>query len=107
MTWTQGEALALVREIEGVAPEFGAHVALTGGLLYKDGVRKDADILFYRIRQVDGIDEAGLFTKLADLGIVRTKRHGWVQKARWQGKSIDFFFPEYVDQPGDAEGAGY
>ena len=53
-------AVALCREIEKIAPNFGCHVALTGGCLYKDGARKDIDILFYRIRQVEKIDHEGL-----------------------------------------------
>lgn len=39
--WTQAEAIALCRKIEDVCPAFGCHVALTGGVLYKLGERKD------------------------------------------------------------------
>lgn len=52
MSWTQEEAIQLCRLLEALAPTFGCHVALTGGCLYKDGERKDCDILLYRIRQV-------------------------------------------------------
>lgn len=96
MSWTREEAVELCTAIEAVAPEFGAHVALTGGLLYKTGERKDADIMFYRIRQ-SSIDESGLFEALQGLGIELTERFGWVQKAVFRGKNIDFFFPEHVD----------
>lgn len=93
--WTQAEALSLCREIEAYCPQHGAHVALTGGLLYKDGPRKDADILFYRIRQVEEIDYAGLFETLKlCLGIEKTGGFGWCHKALWNGKKIDFFFPD-------------
>lgn len=93
--WTQIEAIKLCREIESISPQFGAHVALTGGLLYKDGQRKDADILFYRIRQWKQIDSEGLFAALkASLGIEKTGGFGWCHKATWNGKPIDFFFPE-------------
>lgn len=92
--WTQSEAIALCIEIERIAPQFGAHVALTGGLLYKQGERKDADILLYRIRQVEEIDEAGLFEALAAIGIAKTGGFGWCHKAEYAGKKIDFFFPE-------------
>ena len=51
MNWTQQHAIELCKRIESVCPRYGCHVALTGGLLYKDGPRKDCDILFYRIRQ--------------------------------------------------------
>lgn len=92
--WTQSEAIELARLIEAVAPAHGAHVALTGGLLYKDGPRKDADFLFYCIRQRDRIDENALLAALADIGLLIGVRKGWVRKAVWMGKSVDLFFPE-------------
>ena len=93
-TWTQAEAIELCRQIEAVCPAFGCHVALTGGLLYKEGSRKDADILFYRIRQVPEIDEDGLLQALGKIGLDLTTEHGWVQKAFWKGKAVDLFFPD-------------
>lgn len=68
--------------------------ALTGGLLYRDGPRKDCDILFYRIRQIDAIDEDGLFAALAEIGVVKMSGFGWCHKAEYHGKPIDCFFPE-------------
>ena len=62
-TWTQPEAIALCKDLEAFAPEYGCHVALTGGLLYKDGPRKDVDIVLYRVRQVSEIDMAGMELK--------------------------------------------
>lgn len=96
--WQQCEALDLVRRIEAICPKYGCHVALTGGLLYKDGPRKDADILFYRIRQEPKIDVDGLFGALSGaLDIVRGEGFGWLVKATLGGKNIDFFFPEEQD----------
>lgn len=94
MQWDQSEAIELCREIEVFCPAFGCHVALTGGCLYKDGLRKDADILFYRIRQVSEINIDGLFAALETLGIEKTGGFGFVHKALYRGKGIDFFFPE-------------
>lgn len=94
MTWQQSEALALCRAIEAICPAFGCHVALTGGLLYKDGPRKDCDILFYRIRQVEMVDTTGLFIALAEIGINYVSGFGWCWKAEFEGKPIDCFFPE-------------
>ena len=94
MKWTQQQAINLCRLIETVAPDFGCHVALTGGALYKDGERKDADILLYRIRQVEKIDVAGLMEELKKLGVEPGIDYGWVFKATYEGKAIDFFFPE-------------
>lgn len=93
-TWTQPEALDLCRQIEAFCPSFGCHVALTGGLLYKDGPRKDADILFYRIRQVENIDVSGLLVALEQIGVVKKSGFGFVHKAEFNGKGVDLFFPE-------------
>lgn len=92
--WTQEEATALCRMIEGICPTFGCHVALTGGLLYKDGLRKDADILFYRIREEPEIDISGLMAALSEAGIEPGNDYGWCYKASFNGKPIDFFFPD-------------
>ena len=94
--WTRADAVLLCIAIEQICPTFGCHVALTGGTLYKHGVRKDADILFYRIRQKNSIDVNGLFDALkAELDIVRDSDGlGFCVKAKRHGKGIDFFFPE-------------
>lgn len=93
--WTQDEAISLCRYIEFICPQFGCHVALTGGTLYKDGPRKDLDILFYRIRQVHEIDIDGLFAELDTvLGFKKLSGFGWVYKAEYGGKKVDCFFPE-------------
>lgn len=112
--WKQSQAIELASEIEKGAPQFGAHVALTGGCLYKRGKRKDADFLFYRIRQVEEIDEAGLLKWLADNGLEIGERYGWVVKAKTStGMSVDLFFPEsknnhlFPMRPGDTRSAKY
>lgn len=92
--WTQSEVIQLIKEIESFCPLYGYHVALTGGLLYKEGKRKDADILFYQIRKFDNLNEDGLWSKLEEIGIVKDIQYGWVTKAKYQEKNIDFFFPE-------------
>ena len=101
--WTQPEAIALCRQIEAICPNFGCHVALTGGLLYKDGPRKDCDILFYRIRQVEEIDIDGLFNALGNIGVNKIGGFGWCHKAEFEGRAIDCFFPE--EQDGEYERA--
>lgn len=92
--WTQAEALALCVAVEKVCPAFGCHVALTGGLLYKEGARKDCDLLFYRIRQVKEIDQTGLWGALDKIGLSKVSGFGWCHKAKFLGKSVDCFFPE-------------
>lgn len=105
--WTQQQAIELCRKIEMLAPKYGCHVALTGGTLYHFGERKDADILFYRIRQVEEIDVDGLMSALADIGITPGRDYGWCHKATYEGRAIDFFFPERPggDYPNSADRA--
>lgn len=95
--WTQAEAIQLCQAIELIAPRFGAHVALTGGTLYKNGARKDCDILFYRIRQAPKIKVEELFNALELIGLVKLSGFGWCYKAIFQGKHVDCFFPEEGD----------
>lgn len=92
--WTQQEAIALCKQIEPLCPQFGCHVALTGGLLYKEGTRKDCDLLFYRIRQNSRIDKVGLFNALLAVEVQHARGHGWIHKCLWRGKGVDCFFPE-------------
>src|SRR5690554_5181244 len=87
-------AVELCRKIEEFAPQYGSHVALTGGCLYKDGDRKDIDLLFYRIRQVDDIDYTGLFNALSGIGFSDCNGFGWLFKSTYAGVNIDMFFPE-------------
>ena len=96
--WTQDEVIRLCIELEKIAPKYGAHVALTGGLLYKSGRRKDADILLYRIRQAPEIEIDDMFAGFEDAGVVKTGGFGWCHKAEWNGKKIDFFFPEEIGE---------
>lgn len=94
--WSLAEAVELCRIVEDICPKFGCHVALTGGTLYKGGKRKDCDLLFYRIRQVEHIDLDGLWDALARFGIEKVSGFGWVYKAKVgiERKSLDCFFPE-------------
>lgn len=92
--WVTADAIALCKSVEAICPAYGCHVALTGGLLYKDGPRKDCDLLFYRIRQSAEIDRDGLFLALDDIGLSLTGGFGWCHKAAWQGKPLDLFFPD-------------
>ena len=94
--WTREDAIALCVVIESVCPQYGCHVALTGGLLYRMGSRKDADVLLYRIRQVEEIDLQGLFVALRPLGLeCLAVQKKWCLKATYQGKPIDIFLPDY------------
>jgi hypothetical protein len=92
--WTRDLALELCRDLERLAPAHGAHIGLTGGLLYKDGPRKDCDIIIYRIRQWPEIDADAMFAAFGSVGVTKVSGFGWCHKAEWRGMPIDFFFPE-------------
>ncbi len=92
--WTLPAVMLLARAVEAIAPPFGFHVGLTGGLLYKDGPRKDADLLFYSIRQTVAPDQPGLIAALAGCGVTIKSTHGWMAKAEWRGMPLDLFFRE-------------
>lgn len=92
--WTQPEAIELCVKIEKLCPMHGCHVGLTGGVLYKEGPRKDLDLILYRIRQVEEIDYVGLFETLEAIGITKLSGFGFCIKAQYEGKSIDFLLPE-------------
>lgn len=94
--WTLPAALDLIKQIEEVCPACGCHVALTGGVLYKDGGRKDLDLLFYRVRQTM-LNHEALEDALAQLGIIVTSKRGWLWKAKYFVRDIDIFFPEPRD----------
>ena len=79
------QALEICRRLEAIAPDFGCHVALTGGTLYKDGERKDVDILFYKIRQEDCMYVQDLLRELETKGFEMGYQYGWVFKAKFYG----------------------
>lgn len=96
--WDALTAISLCKAIERVCPPFGCHVALTGGVLYKEGLRKDCDLIFYRIRQVEEINYEGLFKALEGVSVVRVSGYGWCHKAVYtkdgRGLGMDLLFPE-------------
>lgn len=94
--WLLKDAVTLCKLVELICPQFGCHVALTGGSLYKEGERKDCDLLFYRIRQVPAIDMAGLLVALHRIGVSHVAGSGWCFKAKYRGKNVDMLFPEAV-----------
>jgi hypothetical protein len=105
------DAIELATLVESLCPAFGCHVALTGGTLYKAGPRKDIDLLFYRIRQVDTIDRAGLLYTLEQNGFTLGARKGWVRKATYLHRhgftlTVDLFFPELPAEWDNAPGDG-
>lgn len=84
--WFLQDAIKLCKKLELIAPAFGGHVALTGGCLYKNGPRKDLDILIYRSTDEDPFDWDGFFGALERHGFQRKEDYGFCKKA--------WYFPE-------------
>lgn len=92
--WTTEEAIALCKLVEGFCPDYGFHVALTGGLLYKEGGRKDCDLVLYQIRQRQP-DWNGFWKAAAAHGFDENPQcFGFVSKTHFNGKCVDFLWPE-------------
>lgn len=93
--WSQNDAIEFARLLEDITPFFGYHVALTGGCLYKDGTRKDCDIVLYQIRQAEIPDKCHLFKALANSGVHVINDYGFCIKCRWNDRSVDILIPEH------------
>lgn len=96
--WTLDEGIALCKLIHELpAQKFNCHPALTGGLLYKDGPRKDCDIVIYQRGDTNGsrppIDWDGLWAALAKVGLYMVCDYGYVKKCAFFGKVVDIFDP--------------
>lgn len=105
----------LCRLVHSVSPAFGIFPALTGGVLYRDGQRKDYDVILYHHRQLEQ-DYRQLGAALLLLGITdpdgnalwRDADPRWCTKAKWAGNSVDFLCPDvegdnYADLATEAE----
>ena len=97
---TLEDAVKLCRILEKILPKFGAHIALTGGCLYKDGPRKDIDLVVYRIRDYEtpfDLRNEELLKEffLNDISIINY--YGFVTKARWKNFSVDILDPDDED----------
>lgn len=95
--WTMAEGIELCTLIQSVSPAYHCHPALTGGLLYKEGPRKDCDIVIYQRGDTNGvrypIDWPGLWMRLEMLGLDLAHDYGYVKKCEFRGKIVDIFDP--------------
>lgn len=96
--WSLAEGVALCTAIHELpCQQFNCHPALTGGLLYKQGPRKDCDIVIYQRGDVDGkrepINWDGLWVALDGIGLCLVTDFGYVKKCTYHGKSVDVFDP--------------
>ena len=88
------DAIAICKKVELVVAPLDCHVALTGGTLYKSGQRKDLDLLFYRVRQVEHPDKELILNALKSIGFKILRSYNWCTKAEFEGIEVDLFFPE-------------
>lgn len=95
---TLAEAVEICSEIECAASKLGAHVALTGGTLYKADNRKDVDVMLYRHKRAVAI-EVEIILAVARLTVV--ERFQWLTKCvAPNGVKVDVFHLEdYRDAP--------
>ena len=92
-------ASALCAALYKVLEPQGYYPALTGGLLYKEGSRKDIDIIIYRNRQkVQSFETVDIASLLAEVNLNITASFGFVTKAEWHGFVVDIFNPETNDE---------
>lgn len=106
--WTLREAVELCKLLEVVIPEAGFHIALTGGLLHKEGRQANCDLLFYQIRGVQPNYEI-LWKYLTVAGVIRLPEdsyNGFVVRATYRGKAVDCLFPN-AKKVGAAKGDCY
>lgn len=96
-SWVLAEAIELCTLIQSVSPQFHCHPALTGGLLYKKGPRKDCDIVIYQRGDTNGVRHPinwnGLWIALCKIGLDMCHDFGYVKKCEWRGKTVDIFDP--------------
>lgn len=103
--WTTEEGIALCKLLEPIAEVHNCHVALTGGLCYKEGPRKDCDVAIYIRGQNFFGEPMPLFIKekiIAAFSKVLTIDEIFyrVTKATYQDKSVDLLF---VNMEGEYE----
>ncbi|AUR98070.1 hypothetical protein NVP1246O_63 [Vibrio phage 1.246.O._10N.261.54.E10] len=91
---TQSDGITLCKIIHGKMSGAGFYPALTGGLLYKEGSRKDVDIVIYRNRQQEKFELEAIEKQLEECGLYEFQHFGFVSKAKWRGVTVDLFNPE-------------
>lgn len=87
------QAIQLCRKLyQELSPDY--YPALTGGTLYKDGARKDIDIVIYRNKDGATFEFDEIEDKLKNVGLTDFKHYGYVTKCRYGGLSVDLMNPE-------------
>lgn len=107
--WVLGDALTLCRMLEPWATMHNCHVALTGGLLYKDGPRKDCDVVVYRRGLCKGEEvlpefDRDALTKSFKNVLKIVQEFGRVTKCTFDEKPVDLLFVNTIGVPHDLAG---
>lgn len=89
------DGIKLCKLLRMILLPHGFYPALTGGLLYKNGERKDIDIVIYRNRQKIKEFEITDLTPLLDkIGLNIISTYGFCTKCKWKGFIVDVLNPE-------------
>lgn len=91
LKWSHSEAVSFCKLLEPAASRNGFHVALAGGCLLQNGLRKDLDVVLYRH---DGgeHDVKACLEGFRDIGVSGIMEGKWYYRAQFNGKPIDFMF---------------
>lgn len=73
-------------------------VALTGGVLFQRGLRKDIDIIIYRNRATMPFEVEQLGITLQAFGFTNIRYYGFVTKCEWGGHDVDILHPESTSE---------
>jgi hypothetical protein len=87
------KAIELCKQLYYVLEKRGVYPALTGGTLYKNGERKDIDIVLYRAESGNPLDVNDVWDDLCSIGMFIAFNYDRVAKCTWQGIDIDLIFP--------------
>lgn len=96
--WVQSEALELAVKLEEVLSVVGWHVALTGGCLYKEAQRKDADFIVYRNDMSVEPNQITIIDAIRNVGLVCNAAYARVLKCTYGSKSVDIIMPELAGE---------
>ena len=84
------KAIDLCRRLEPKFSRFGYHVGLTGGCLYKEGERKDVDIIVYPHQDKNVVPVPELLEKIKSTGLTY-EREGTGLSMGYDAKEVHVF----------------
>lgn len=111
---TQAQALHLCFNTQKRLQHLKVFVGLTGGCLYKEGNRKDVDLIIYgknsdkeNTNPVDVVDiRDQIIDTLEEAGWYFDYHNTWLSQARYEDVDVDLFFMQRVEDK-NFTGDGY